>query len=307
MRGHMRTTEAQNNWSLVKLPYRARPVPVSAYMPILDHTPVGDRYMSLLLNAPDIASTAQPGQFVMLTAARPGENTPVLPCPMAIYAIDKARGRIEVLYGVVGIGTRRLQSFRPSESMFLVGPLGRGFELQGPKVHSILLVGRGIGTCSLTTVAQANAVAGVETIAVTSARNLGALIGVEHYRRCHAKAVYPVTDDMGNSSPHDLFNQLTSDWDSNPPDLILTCGSTRLTRLCEELSRRWASPLQVSIEAHMACGLGYCHGCASGARSEGNESPLVCHDGPVFSWEELVSDRLRNDPADKALAHRCGS
>jgi dihydroorotate dehydrogenase electron transfer subunit len=38
----------------------------------------------------------------------------------------------------------------------------------------------------------------------------------------------------------------------------------------------------VSLEAHMACGLGYCHGCSSGAPGLAEEAPLVCRDGPVF-------------------------
>jgi len=40
--------------------------------------------------------------------------------------------------------------------------------------------------------------------------------------------------------------------------------------------------VQVSLEAHMACGLGYCHGCATGTRTADEESPLICRDGPVF-------------------------
>jgi hypothetical protein len=39
----------------------------------------------------------------------------------------------------------------------------------------------------------------------------------------------------------------------------------------------------VSLEARMACGIGYCHGCSHGAVGESEEAPLVCREGPVFA------------------------
>jgi dihydroorotate dehydrogenase electron transfer subunit len=281
----MREGDSFGNWELTKLPRKTRPKATAGQYRILDHRPIGDRYMALTLDAPGIASAAQPGQFLMLTAARRGEKTPALPRPMAIYSTDIEAGTVEVLYGVVGSGTKRLQSFEISEEMFVVGPLGRSFEIEDG-TRRVLLIGRGIGTCSLTTVAQANAENGIETIAVTSAREPSALIGADYYRN-HGATVYEVTDQEGNSTPEALLATLTADLDSNPPEVIMTCGSDRLTRLCEDLAERWGSRVQVSVEAHMACGLGYCHGCASGARSQGDESPLICNDGPVFSWEPV--------------------
>lgn len=270
------------HWQLVKLPHNRRPTPTAGPALVRAHEPIGDRYMALTLEAPGIASTAQAGQFVMLTAARGDENAPALPRPMAVYARDADAGTIEILYGIIGDGTIRLATFAPGEQMYVVGPLGRCFELA--EARRVLLVGRGIGTCSLTTVAEDGMRLGVEVIAVTSARTPAAVIGADFYRQHGATRVYAVTDEDGSSDPDQLFGALTADWDHAPPDLVMTCGSDRLTRLSERLGARWGAGLQVSVEAHMACGLGYCHGCASGARSEGDESPLICQDGPVFAW-----------------------
>jgi dihydroorotate dehydrogenase electron transfer subunit len=275
---------AEPGWELATMPAgrRARPKPVAEKSRILTHRSIGDRYRFLELQAPRIARTAQPGQFVMITVARPGESAPALPRPMAIYHRDPQRGTIEILYGIVGDGTRRLGNIRATEELLLVGPLGRAFDIE-PTTRSVLLIGRGIGTCSLTTVAQGNQAAGIRTIAVASGRSPAAIIGGDFYRE-HGAEVYEVSDDEGTSTPEALFTTLTGDLDANPPDQIFTCGSNRLTRLCERLATRWGAPVQVSVEAHMACGIGYCHGCASGARSEGEESPLICKDGPVFHW-----------------------
>ncbi|HET6356864.1 dihydroorotate oxidase electron transfer subunit [Streptomyces sp.] len=255
---------------------------------VLNHSSVGDRYRHLRLHAPSVAGLTRPGQFVMLTAARDGEHGPVLPRPMAIYRRDAGAGTIEIVYGVVGSGTQQLSTFRAGERMLTVGPLGQGFHLD-PTARRVLLVGRGIGTCSITTVAQELAGGATEILAVTSGRDERALIGAELYREYGASALYEITDTGGTSTVQALHERLTADLDANPPQQIMTCGSDRLAELCRTLGDRWAADVQVSLEAHMACGLGYCHGCASGTRGGPVESPLICKDGPVF--------RIGGDPA----------
>lgn len=269
----------------------ARPDPTWDQAPILAHTTVRGRYRHLVLAAPTVAATAQPGQFVMLTI--PGdddrnEGLPhALPRPMAIYRTDVSEGTIEILYGVVGNGTRALAGTRSPATVLVVGPLGQGFFVD-PDATRVLLVGRGIGTCSLTTVAAHNAVYGRNTIAVTSAGTRRTLIGSELYREHGVQRLYEVSDDEGTSDPAYLRAQLESDLDGDPPQQILTCGSSRLAALCATLGKRWGAGVQVSLEAHMACGLGYCHGCASGTPGGAGESPLVCVDGPVFELAEAV-------------------
>ncbi|TQM11793.1 dihydroorotate oxidase electron transfer subunit [Pseudonocardia kunmingensis] len=240
-----------------------------------------DRYRHLRLAAPDIAAAARPGQFVMLTAARHRSGGPVLPRPMALYSWDADAGVVDILYAVVGGGTRALSAFAPGERMVVVGPLGRGFDVH-PGTTRVLLLGRGIGTCSLTGVAQELARAPVDVVAVTSGRDPGSVIGAEEFRAHGAVAVAAVSDADGSSDVGELRARLCHDLDDRPPQQILTCGSERLARLSAELGARWGATVQVSVEAHMACGLGYCHGCATGTVDDGVESPLVCRDGPVF-------------------------
>lgn len=250
---------------------------------VLEHRHVADRYWFLRIDAPRIAASAQPGQFVMLTVTRDGESGPVLPRPMAIYDWDRVEGTLDVLYGVVGAGTRRLASFRRGERITVVGPLGRGFQVDG-RTSKILLVGRGIGTCSLTALAAHARRNDVAVVAVDSARNLRALIADVTYRQLGILERYQVTDEDGSSDPQRLRARLVADLDAQPPQQIFVCGSDRLTSMCVGLSDRWHADLQVSLEAHMACGLGYCHGCSSGQRTADAEAPLICRDGPVFRW-----------------------
>lgn len=262
-------------------PVPATPTLVDA--PIVEHRALADRYWLLRLRAPAVASHARPGQFVMLTVAHADEPGPVLPRPMAIYAVDREGGTFDVVYGVVGSGTRHLTSFVSGQAITTVGPLGRPFVLHRV-TRRILLVGRGIGTCSLTALALMAAGRGVETTALDSARHPAALIGDRAYGRASLRALIQVTDSTGTSAPSQVRRQLVRELDPQAPEQIFVCGSRRLTDLCAALGRRWDAEVQVCVEAHMACGLGYCHGCSTGTRSAQAEAPLVCRDGPVFLW-----------------------
>lgn len=267
------------------LPPASVPAPTWHHAEVIEHRPAGDRYRYLRLAAATIAESARAGQFVMLTAARDGEAGPVLPRPMAIYRRDPEAGTIDIVYGVVGGGTRALAGFTEGETMLVVGPLGRGFQIPAG-TRRVLLGGRGIGICSLTTVAQELANRPTEVFALSSARTPHALIGGDLYRACGA-TVAEVTDSAGTSSVDALRALLTTRLDATPPDLIMTCGSDRLAWMFRDLATRWHADVQVSLEAHMACGLGYCHGCASGTRGGPEESPLICADGPVFGLPDV--------------------
>lgn len=252
---------------------------------VLLNEEIAPAHHRLRLRAPRIAFAALPGQFVMLSVVREGETLPVLPRPMALYDWDAVAGTVDIVYRVVGRGTSLMSGFQAGESMVTVGPLGRAFTLRS-STRRLLLLGRGIGTCSLTALGRAGVRRGVALEVVVSARSASALVGVELFRSLGAQ-VWSVTDDDGSSDVARLRDLLSRRLEVAPAEQIAVCGSERLLLLAAELSRGARALVEVSLEAHMACGLGYCHGCASGQRGLAEESPLVCKDGPVFSCELL--------------------
>jgi dihydroorotate dehydrogenase electron transfer subunit len=256
----------------------------------------GDRYWTLELDAPRIAETAQPGQFVMLTSHRIGTRATVLPRPMAVSATDPERGSVLIMYGVVGAGTQLMTTLEPGETVVTVGPLGRGFDI-GTAGRSVLVLGRGIGICSLTMLAIATRTRGDTVRAVSSGRTPDAIVGRPVYAAAGIDA-QEVYDSDGSSDPRTVATWLRSEYDGHPPDLVVVCGSERLTALAVELGREWKADVQVSVEAHMACGIGYCHGCSSGDLGESVEAPLVCTDGPVFRIAESSAAHLATPCGD---------
>jgi dihydroorotate dehydrogenase electron transfer subunit len=231
---------------------------------------------------------ACPGQFAMLTVAAAVDLHPVLPRPMALYGYDRQRGDIQVVYRVMGEGTRRLAAWQPGEAMATVGPLGNPFQLPA-SCRAVLVIGRGIGVCSLTALAGEAANGGVDVLAVVSARRPEVALGVELLRRLRADPLV-VTDSEGTSAVEQLEPRLEARLAHRPVDQIYVCGSDRLLRLAARLGARHGIGVQVSLEARMACGLGYCHGCSSGHPGLAREAPLVCRDGPVFRCMQDEAD-----------------
>lgn len=254
--------------------------PTWLHAEVTDNEHLSDRYWRIRLAAPAIAQAVQPGQFLMLSIPDPTTTMPVLPRPMAVYGCDPEAGTLEVLYGVVGAGTRRLSEVAVGKQMTTVGPLGVPFQVPA-EATSLLLLGRGIGTCSLTLLARRASARGTDVIAVASGRSELAVVGSDFYRELGIPLL-EVLDETGTSSVPRVRSELLARLDDRPPNLIATCGSERLAVLATELGRRWSADTQTSVEAHMACGIGYCHGCAAGERGSGTESPLVCTEGPVF-------------------------
>ncbi|WP_051216749.1 dihydroorotate dehydrogenase electron transfer subunit [Microbacterium gubbeenense] len=256
-----------------------RPEPTSQDVRVLAHEAVSETYRRLVLHAPDIARRATAGQFVMVTV--PSASRVLLPRPMAIHRRRGDVGTIEVIYGVVGRGTRSLAEVATGSELLVTGPLGRGYEIpdaDGP----VLLIGRGIGICAFMTVAEDAVARGIETTAVLSARTASRVIGEADCRELGIQGV-AVTDVDGTSDTKVLQDWLEADFGARPPRAIFVCGSSRLALLAARLGDRWGCDVQVSLEAHMACGIGYCHGCAAPTRTDpAAEGPLVCVDGPVF-------------------------
>lgn len=293
MKGEAATTHAPVSAGMIPaLPERhrprqraMRPTPMMESARILEHEHLGTNNWRLLLKSERIVRAARPGQFIMITVPRSDGQDFLLPRPMAIHRRRTEKGAIEVVYATVGAGTRALARSAVGDLLTVVGPLGTPFTLE-PGHSSILLLGRGIGICSLMTVAEEARDAQRAVFMVLSARTHEALVGSSDTDELGAAAI-AVTDEDGTSGPAKVEARILEHYgECQSPDVIMTCGSRRLERLAHRLGRRWRVPVQVSVEARMACGLGYCHGCAlPNPTSTEIEGPLVCVDGPVFTYE----------------------
>jgi dihydroorotate dehydrogenase electron transfer subunit len=138
--------------------------------------------------------------------------------------------------------------------------------------------------------------------AVVSARRPDALIGLDLFGALGAQ-VLAVTDAAGTSAPERVAEFVAPLLRLGRVQQVLVCGSNRLIDLAARLAAPYGVDVQVSLEAHMACGIGYCHGCSHGAVGESEEAPLVCREGPIFR-ASCQPSAVSHQPADPVLADR---
>lgn len=256
--------------------------PILARACVVSNKPIAPEHWLLTLRAPEIARSAAPGQFVMLTVVGNGEMHPLLPRPMALYSYQPASGSVQVLYRVIGEGTRRMSRWRAGELVCIVGPLGRPFVVW-PWVRNILLIGRGIGVCSLTALSEEAVKRGIRARALISARYPAVALGLDWFSE-RGVPTWVVTDAEGTSAVPFVRERLEGMLSQGRVDVAYVCGSKRLIGVAAELAERYDFSLQVSLESRMACGLGYCHACSTGCPGLDEETPMVCREGPVFSY-----------------------
>ncbi len=276
---------------------------------ILAHHQHPAQQFILRLDAPDIAQTAKPGSFVHL------QCHPELPMrrPLSIMRTDPRQGWIEILYKVVGHGTRLLATRRPGETLPTLGPVGNGFRLD-PARPRRLLIGGGVGVPPMIFLAQQ-----ISTQHKQDAGSTLAVFGSEvpfpftprpsqlevPGITPSANAAMPLLEDwqiasrlcsLQNYAGHyhgyvtDLVQQYLAGLDRQQHQQValFACGPEPMLQATAALAGEHNLPCQVSLEEYMACALGGCAGCVVKVRT-GTEYAMkrVCVDGPVFDAEEV--------------------
>lgn len=285
---------------------------------VLAHTHFeGDQHV-LRLQAPHCAAHARPGSFAHVRCAA---DLPMRR-PMSIMRAHADAGWIELLYKVVGTGSRALARLQAGESVSLLGPIGRGFELHAERPR-VLALGGGVGIPPMvflierlleTSTAGTAGTAGTVTAATTGPWKPLVLMGSElpfpfrvrpstilvQGMPAEAIGCMPLLDEWGVPSRlaslsgfpgcfEGYVTELARTWlaQLTPAALaeveMFACGPTPMLAACARLAREFALPCQVSLEEFMACAVGGCAGCAVAVRtSEGTAMKRVCVDGPVF-------------------------
>jgi dihydroorotate dehydrogenase electron transfer subunit len=232
----------------------------------------------MAFRAPEIASLAGPGQFIMVRVAEGPD--PLLRRPFSICRTTD-RKTFSILYRVVGRGTEILAQARPGEALSILGPLGSGFQLPEPGTRTLLVAG-GIGLAPLAFLFHALGPAETEILLGFRSKDEAiplAPLGLD------GASISLATDD-GSAGHKGLVTDLLHGRLAGMGGAgarVYACGPNPMLRTVVALTQKTGTPCQVSLEAFMACGLGACQGCAVGASpGQGREYFHVCRDGPVF-------------------------
>ena len=142
---------------------------------IIKKSEIADGIFDFTIKCEDVASIAEPGQFVHISV--PGY---FLRRPISICEIDKDRGTIRIVVQVRGKGTEAMSKLEEGEKMDLLGPLGNGFTINDSK-DPVVLIGGGIGTPPMLALADiyvGKGVTRIQTQNITDQRFNSAVCGI---------------------------------------------------------------------------------------------------------------------------------
>ncbi|MFC1538290.1 dihydroorotate dehydrogenase electron transfer subunit [Candidatus Latescibacterota bacterium] len=233
----------------------------------------------------EIAREVVPGQFIQVRTEN--STDPFLRRSISVCGSFPERGEIRIMIDVVGPGTDNVCSRKRGASLNIIGPLGKGFDVNLGGSNLCILVAGGIGAAPLIFLAEhLKQYTNSPVLFMFGARNSEAL-GIINGLIPDGVKIINATDD-GSTGFHGYVGTLFEKKISKiNPGAVFTCGPEVMMRNVASVSMKSGVPCQVSFEEKMACGLGACYGCVV----EHNDGRMLrsCVDGPVFLADEVYS------------------
>ena len=287
----------------------------------------------------DAFGAARPGQFVQLSPpaefdratiidsdecksingaddTAQADAIPFLPRAYSIADVRRAARHVDVdvIFRVVGLGTRWLRTLRPGHAVTMLGPLGKPFPIDEKRRHAYLVIG-GVGLPPLLWLAEELNAAGKNVTAFCGAQSaeliplqLSDAIPPDREGRVavacatefaeHNVNTVISTDDGACGFHGHVVQALQVYREANPipaDDVVVyTCGPERMMRAAAEFCAASGITCYVSMERPMACGVGTCQSCIITVRDEerssGRRYALCCTEGPVFDARDVLWD-----------------
>jgi dihydroorotate dehydrogenase electron transfer subunit len=241
----------------------------------------------LTFDAPALAEHARPGHFIAVMADYPwGAGQQILRKPFSVYTVETEKGHCSILFSVYGPTTRFMSELKPGEKLDFLGPLGGKVFTKHPTATRHLLLGGGYGVPPLNFFAkQLKEQKNANATLIYGARTQNLLVGTDGLEALGVEVI-ACTDDGSFGVTGRVTDALEPILQSGESCAVYTCGPTPMMKAVAELSQKYNTPCQVSMETFMPCGIGICVGCVV-PKPDGTYV-RACTDGPVFEGSEIV-------------------
>lgn len=258
---------------------------------ILTNQALAPDFYYMEIAAPAVAEKAVPGQFIHIKVNEGLD--PFLRRPMSLHEIDRDQGLIGILYQVKGKGTHILSKRKAHSDLDIMGPLGKGFTLDFPGGHGVI-VGGGMGIAPLYTLARGLQNKEKKVTLILGARSAEMLLRTKEFQNLGHRVIL-ATDDGSLGQEGTVAAILKEFVQHEEVDFLYACGREPMLCQVKEVCQKKGINGEVSMEAYMGCGVGACLSCSCAWSSEktkdlrnGLKYAKVCVDGPVFAFGEVV-------------------
>lgn len=267
------------------------------------------------VEAPRIAKTAKPGQFVIVITDERGERIPLTICDY-----DSKTGLVAIVVQAVGSSTKEMVKLNEGDSLRdFVGPLGNPSELanmdiEALKKEKIMFVAGGVGAAPVYPQLKYLHGLGIDADVIVGSKSKNYMI-LEDEMRAVSGNFYPATDD-GSYGFKGLVTNLLEDLIKNKGkkyDRVVTIGPMIMMKFVCKLTKKYGIKTIVSLNSIMVDGTGMCGACRV---TVGGKTRFTCVEGPEFDGhlvdfdeamrrqtiyrsEEAVKLHRQNDPQEK--------
>ena len=240
-----------------------------------------DNIFLMDIEAPRVARSAKPGQFIIIKNDDKGERI-----PLTIADYNKEEGTVSIVFQAVGRGTKELASFNEGDYVSdFVGPLGQPSEfvhedIEELKKKNILFVAGGVGAAPVYPQVKWMKENGIPCDVIVGSRTKDLLILEDELREV-AGNLYVSTDDGSygfNGRVTDCLNYLVNE-KGNKYDHAVVIGPMIMMKFMAMLTKELNIPTTVSLNPIMVDGTGMCGACRV---TVGGKVKFACVDGPEF-------------------------
>ena len=248
---------------------------------ILKAEQLADKIFLMDVEAPRVAKSCEPGEFVIVKMDEIGERIPLTICDY-----NREAGVVTIVFQIVGASTQRMSELKAGDAFEdVVGPLGRPSEfvhedLEVLKNKKMLFVAGGVGTAPVYPQVKWLRAHGIDADVIVGAKNKDLLI-LEDQMRAVAGNLYVTTDD-GSYVRKGMVTDVIKDLVINQGkkyDVCVAIGPMIMMKFVCKLTKELNIPTIVSMNPIMVDGTGMCGACRLHV---GDEIKFACVDGPEF-------------------------
>lgn len=246
------------------------------------------------VEAPDVARSIRPGNFVIV---RPDENGERVPLSGADW--DREAGTVTTVFMQVGASTSKLARLKPGDTIpTFAGPLGRETELG--RFGTVLCVGGCYGIGSVYPIARALKEMGNTVYSLLEARSAYLLYWQERFEAVSDKVIAVTRDGTDGYKGHLTRLPEILDLEKIKPDRVIVNGCTFQMMKTSEVTRPMGVKTLVNMNPIMIDGTGMCGVCRL---TVGGKTKFACVDGPDFDghevdWVEFLNRRRTYTPEE---------
>ncbi|MBR3521188.1 MAG: bifunctional dihydroorotate dehydrogenase B NAD binding subunit/NADPH-dependent glutamate synthase [Prevotella sp.] len=234
------------------------------------------------IEAPLIAKSRKPGNFVIVRVDKHSERM-----PLTIADSDTERGTITLVVQEVGLSSTKLCNKEVGDEVAdVVGPLGNPTHIE--KFGTVVCACGGLGAAPMLPIIRGLKAAGNRVLSVIAGRTADLVI-MEDEIRASSDEVIIMTDDGSKGEKGVVTVGIEKFCEQEHIDKAFAIGPPIMMKFSCLMTQKYGIPTDVSLNTIMVDGTGMCGACRL---TIGGKTKFVCIDGPEFDgalvdWDEM--------------------